>query len=91
MKTISLAFIILCNFCIQAFGPSDNYTLIEGEISGDLDEDEINSIDEELVDKLLDKFPVLGEIFSDQNLSFTESRTKFGTGFRYSIQIGFHF
>jgi hypothetical protein len=76
---------------LLVFGPSVNYTSCKGEISGDLDQEQIDAIDDALVEKILDKYPVLGEIFSDDNLSFSENRTKFGTGFRYSISIGFHF
>ena len=76
---------------LLVFGPSVNYTSCKGEISGDLDQEQIDAIDDALVEKILDKYPVLGEVFSDENLSFSENRTKFGTGFRYSISIGFHF
>lgn len=76
---------------LLVFGPSVNYTLCKGEITGDLDQEEIDAIDDELVQRILDRYPILGEVFSDENLSFSKNRTKFGTGFRYSISIGFHF
>ena len=73
------------------FGPSLRYTQGELKIQGDLEQEEIDAIDQELIDKLLDRFPFIGEIFSEESLVFTGSRTKFGTGFRYSIQFGYHF
>lgn len=76
---------------LMVFGPSLLLTTSKGEIKGDLDADQIGLIDEELVQKIIDQFPALGEVFSDENLSFTNNRTKFGMGFRYSIQIGYHF
>jgi hypothetical protein len=76
---------------LLVFGPSVNITASRGTIEGNLDEDELNKIDEELVQKIVDKFPVLGEIFGSDNLSFSNKQTKFGTGFRYSISVGFHF
>ena len=79
------------SFDLLVFGPSVNYTMGKGEISGDLDQEEIDAIDDALVQKILDRYPILGEVFSDENLSFSENRTKFGTGFRYSISVGFHF
>jgi hypothetical protein len=75
------------------FGPSLRYTYSMGEISGDLDlnHDQIGAIDDEMAQKVMDRFPFLTQIFSEENISFNGSRTTFTTGFRYSIQIGFHF
>ena len=75
------------------FGPSLRYSYRKGEISGDVDlnHDQIGAIDDEMAQKLKDRFPLLTQIFSDENLSFSGSRAIFTTGFRYSIQIGFHF
>lgn len=73
------------------FGPSVTYMHGYLEISGDLDKDQIQNIDKEIVDKLLNRFPLLGTLFNSETLKFTGSRTNFGALFRYSIQIGFHF
>lgn len=74
------------------FGPALSFNHGRLELQGGgLDPDEIDDIDQELVDKLLDRFPILGELFSGENLVFTGNKTKFGTGFRYSFQFGFHF
>jgi hypothetical protein len=73
------------------FGPS--LSLYNGtfNISGNLDADEIADIEEELVDKLQERFPYLGMIFSTEDLQFTGEKTEFDIGFRYSISVGFHF
>lgn len=73
------------------FGPSLNMTHTKLRISGDLDEDEISNISDELADRIMDRFPLLSEIFSQEELVLTGNRTKFGLGFRYSIMFGFHF
>ncbi|HNS18596.1 MAG TPA: DUF3575 domain-containing protein [Bacteroidales bacterium] len=73
------------------FGPALSYNHARLEIKGDLDSEEIQNIDEELVEKLIDRFPLLGVLHSGESLVFTGNKTKFGTGFRYSFQIGFHF
>ena len=67
----------------MVFGPSVQLTYGKCEISGDLDPEQIKAIDEELFQKILDRFPVLGKIFSDENLTFSGNKTTFGTGFRY--------
>lgn len=73
------------------FGPALSYYSGTLGIDGDLDPGEINEIDEELVNALLEQFPWLGVLFSPQKLEFSGSRTKISVGFRYSIQLGFHF
>ena len=76
---------------ILLFGPS--LSLYNGtfNISGNLDPEQIENIDEELVEKLLEKCPYLGAIFSTEDLQFTGKKTEIDVGFRYSISVGFHF
>lgn len=73
------------------FGPA--LSMMKGNISigGNLDPEQIKDIDSELAQKLLDRFPTLNALVKGEDLKFTGSKTSFGTGFRYSIQIGFHF
>ncbi len=73
------------------FGPS--YSLISKNISvkGGLDPDEMEDINQELVDKLLDRFPHLGTVFSDDGLEYSGKESKFSPLLRYSISLGVHF
>jgi hypothetical protein len=73
------------------FGPSVSFYSANLKVSGSLDEDEIQNISDEVAQKLLDRFPMIGYLFTNGELSKTGFRSKFGAGFRYSIQIGFHF
>jgi hypothetical protein len=73
------------------FGPSLSTYRGKLTIEGNLDPEEIKNLDEEMVDKLLNRFPLLGELFSGDRLTFTGTKTSFGIGFKYSIQLGFHF
>ena len=73
------------------FGPSMNLHSGNLKIEGDLDEEQIENINEELADKLIERYPSLGMIYSEETLKFTGEKISFGAGFRYSIQIGFHF
>jgi hypothetical protein len=73
------------------FGPSLSYLAGSLNVQGNLDEEQIKNIDEEVVQKLLNRFPQLKTIFSNEGLSFTGNRTTLTTFFRYSIQIGIHF
>jgi len=73
------------------FGPSVTYYSANIKVSGDLEKEDIENINDEVVEKILNRFPALGTLFSEGELSKSGFRSKFGTGFRYSIQIGFHF
>jgi hypothetical protein len=73
------------------FGPSFTYSHGYFGVDGDLSQSEISDLDKELVQKLLERFPMLGVLYSGDKLEFTGSRSSFGVGFRYSIQLGFHF
>jgi hypothetical protein len=73
------------------FGPSLSYLAGSLNIHGNLDEEEIKNLNEEVVQKLLARFPQLKTLFSDEGLTFTGNRTTLATFFRYSIQVGFHF
>jgi hypothetical protein len=74
------------------FGPSFGYYQGQVDIKSTLlSPDEIQNVDEELVNKLIDRFPILNEVFSGEDLQFTGSKTTFKTGFRYCFQLGFHF
>jgi hypothetical protein len=76
---------------LMVFGPSLNLTHGDGVVNGQLDQAQIDAIDDEIVDALLDRFPLLSQVFSEDDLVVSGSRSSFGTGFRYSIQLGFHF
>lgn len=73
------------------FGPSISYYMGDLKFQGNLDEEEINNIDKEIVDKILNRFPYLRTIFSNEGLEFTRQKTTFNLGFRYAVQIGIAF
>jgi hypothetical protein len=73
------------------FGPSLSYYHGSLGIKGNLDPGEIQDIDEDLVNALLEQYPWLSLLFSQEKLEFTGSQAKISFGLRYSIQIGFHF
>jgi hypothetical protein len=73
------------------FGPSLSYYFGRLDISGNLDESQIQNIDQEVVDKLFARFPMLKTLFTTENLTFIGAHASLSVGFRYSIQLGFHF
>lgn len=73
------------------FGPSLSLMSTKLAIEGQFSAEQLENLDEEMVKKLKEKFPYLGILLSDESLEFNGTRTTIGMGFRYSIQLGFHF
>jgi hypothetical protein len=73
-------------------GPSISYYGGKTEITGNLDGSQIQQINEALYDQLLERFPGLST-FSTTGKTFqqTGKLDVFRLGFRYLVQIGFHF
>jgi len=90
---IGYQFIFWKRFTIDLlmFGPSLTYYTRQLEITGNLDTDQIDQIDQEFADKLLKKFPAIGYLFSGETTTFSGSNVHLGAGLRYSIQFGLHF
>jgi hypothetical protein len=73
------------------FGPSLGVNSGSLTIGGNLDPELVKGLDEDLVNRLTERFPLIKSLVSGEDLKFTGTRTKVGIGFRYSIQLGFHF
>ncbi len=73
------------------FGPSISYYTANLRVDGNLDPDQISEVNQEFVQKLLDRFPALGYILSGEKVSKSGFRSSMGFGLRYAVQIGFHF
>jgi len=73
------------------FGPSITGYSGNFEITGNLNSDLGDKIDEELAAKLKERFPALGYLFSDEDTTFSTSKIVVSSWFRYSVQLGYHF
>ncbi|MEI6433248.1 MAG: hypothetical protein WCP32_00285 [Bacteroidota bacterium] len=73
------------------FGPSLSMISADFRLDGDLDESKISDIDKEIINKLIERFPIIGTLFSGEVLRYTGYKLQLSPGFRYSIQFGFHF
>ena len=73
------------------FGPSYSMITTNINISGNLDPEQIQNIDQEIIDKLLSRFPHLGTVFSDNGLQYSGRKTQFSALLRYSVSLGVHF
>jgi hypothetical protein len=73
------------------FGPSLSSYWGNLDLTGNLNSDLGDKIDEELAAKLKERFPALGYLFSDEDATFSTSKIVVSSWFRYSVQFGYHF
>jgi hypothetical protein len=73
------------------FGPSITGYWGNLDLTGNLNTDLGEKIDEELAAKLKERFPALGYLFSDEDATFSTSKVVVSSWFRYSVQFGYHF
>jgi hypothetical protein len=72
-------------------GPSVSYYGGTMAVTGELTADQIKEINQELYDKLIEKYPAAQMLSIDKSFQETGKLDIFRLGFRYLIQIGFHF
>jgi hypothetical protein len=73
------------------FGPSLTGYWGNLDLTGNLNSELGEKIDEELAAKLKERYPALGYLFSDEDATFSTSKIVISSWFRYSIQLGYHF
>lgn len=72
-------------------GPSISYYGGKTEIQGNLDGSQIKEINEALYDKFIERFPSAQYLAGGKTFEQTGKLEVFRLGFRYLVQIGFHF
>lgn len=72
-------------------GPSVSYYGGKTQIAGNLSAEEIEQINEDLYDRLVERFPAVQILSADKTYKQTGKLDIFRMGFRYLVQIGFHF
>ncbi|MBE0648140.1 MAG: DUF3575 domain-containing protein [Bacteroidales bacterium] len=73
------------------FGPSVSYYGGDLSYGVGLNPDEIKKIDQEILDEIKQKYPFVRSLFTSNTLVEKGKLDLFSLGFRYMIQIGFHF
>jgi hypothetical protein len=72
-------------------GPSISYYGGKTEITGSLDAGQVGDIDEALYDKLIERYPSFSYMSLNKTFEQTGKLDILRLGFRYLVQIGFHF
>jgi hypothetical protein len=82
-KRVTLDFVLM--------GPSVSYYGGDVKISGNLNFEKLKELNEDLYNKLLDKYPMIGTYVINKDFKLDGKLDLFSVGFRYLFQIGFHF
>ncbi|MCX6280341.1 MAG: DUF3575 domain-containing protein [Bacteroidetes bacterium] len=82
-KRLTLDFVLV--------GPAISYYGGRLDITGNINETKLKEINEELYNKLLAKYPMIGDFVINKSFEQNGKLELFSIGFRYLVQIGFHF
>jgi hypothetical protein len=72
-------------------GPAMSYYGGEVNITGDINLAELQDINEDLYNKIKEKYPMVGDFVVNKTFKQNGKLDLFSIGFRYLVQIGFHF
>ena len=72
-------------------GPSITYYNAKLELDGNIDPNEKNEYLQDLLNFMIDNFPVLKDLVNNQEISSNGTADLFFAGFRYSVKAGFRF
>jgi hypothetical protein len=72
-------------------GPAISYYGGEINIKGELNGENVKEINEDLYNKIKEKYPMIDDIILDKSFKKDGTIDLFSVGFRYLIQFGFHF
>jgi hypothetical protein len=82
-KRLTLDFVLM--------GPAISYYGGQIDITGNLNFEKLKEINEDLYNKLLEKYPKIGDYVINRSFKQNGKLDLFSIGFRYLFQIGFHF
>ena len=82
-KRLTLDFVLV--------GPSISYYGGEVNISGNINLEDLQEINADLYEKLKEKYPLIGDFVINKSFKQNGKLDLFSIGFRYLVQIGFHF
>ena len=71
--------------------PAMSYYVGGVDISGNINLDQLQEINADLYNKLKEKYPLIGDFVVNKSFKQNGKLNLFSFGFRYLVQIGFHF
>lgn len=82
-KRLTLDFVLI--------GPALSYYGGGVDLSGNINLEKLQEINAEFYDKLKEKYPMIGDIVVNKSFKQNGKLSFLSVGFRYLVQIGFHF
>ena len=82
-KRLTLDFVVL--------GPAASYYGGSVDITGNINQGNLEEINSDLYNKLKEKYPMIGDFVINKSFKQNGKLELFSVGFRYLMQIGFHF
>lgn len=76
---------------LMFIGPSVSRYSAKLNLDGDFSEVELDDAQQEIVDKLLERFPVLKDVVDEDAVTIKGSNDVWSAGWRYQFQVGYHF
>jgi hypothetical protein len=82
-KRVTLDFVVL--------GPSVSYYGGSVDVNGNINLEQLAELNQDLYNKLKEKYPMIGDFVVNKSFAQKGKLDLFSVGFRYLVQIGFHF
>ena len=76
---------------LMFIGPSVSRYSAKLNLDGDFSEVELDEAQKEIVDKLVGRFPLLGDVLDEGSVTVKGSNSAWAAGWRYQFQVGYHF
>jgi hypothetical protein len=71
-------------------GPSASWYAAKFNLDGTLNIPE-DEFEQEIIDGLLDRFPLIKELVSEESVNVRGNNSRWSGGFRYQLNVGYHF
>jgi hypothetical protein len=76
---------------LMFIGPSVSRYSAKLNLEGNLDDIQLDEAQKEIVDKLVGRFPLLGDVLDEESVTVKGSNSAWAAGWRYQFQVGYHF
>ena len=76
---------------LMFIGPSVSRYSAKLNLDGDFSDVELDEAQQEIVDKLVGRFPLLGDVLDEESVTVKGTNSAWSAGWRYQFQVGYHF
>jgi len=76
---------------LMFIGPSVSRYSAKLNLDGNLSDAQLDEAQQEIVDKLVGRFPLLGDVLDEESVTVKGSNSAWAAGWRYQFQVGYHF